>query len=920
MSDMLSISSTAVSAYQRALSTVSNNIANVSTDGYSRQDVALESNSPARNANYYLGTGVAFGAVKRQFDAFAENNLRKSMSDLKSQEPMVDYTKRVMDIMGDKSVGLSSALDQFFDAARQLSVDPASTVQRSSFLRSSEGLASRFGELSRQLDLIAVEGQQALESAAGQFNTLTSQLALVNVQLNKTAKLEEQPSELLDRRDLLLRQISEFAGIKTSFDNNGVVQVSLGSTITQSLVVDRQTARPIGVDTSNGKFDFVLDPYGTTESLPGINSGTMGGLTNFISNVLEPAQKSLDFLAKTLVKEVNATQSNGIDGYGHTGGPLFKLDTTQAHEAAGIEVAITDGMKVATASQFRITESNQNSGTARSTISYENPGVPLGISNPALGNNANPAAGIAAKVDGAMLYKSITSVAAGIDSPTFYLDNATDGQQLQILTRDGRHLMGKSLTLDEKFQMMTPDNGFADGATYSEAYLNSSGDYGYRGIDVLYGAKAAVQYRQMLDQNGLVIDGVPIPAKLESGPIAANLQGVIVGKGDLKINGHSLSELNIKPDEQDPAQSIANWVNQAKIDGLQAEAFNEISVPASSLDFKQPLVINGVEIGPFSDMQSLVNAIQEKSTSKDASTESTGVTARVGERGELIIANLAARGGRSISIGTPDSKKYPDNALGTPSREWMGRIRLSQTLDIDRPEKSDIKITFGDNGSPAELTRLGIRTGAYFSGPVPDDVLVFVTGSGTSSTVAASFSGEPFSPQDKLRQQTLELKFIDSTHYVVIDKATQTELAKRSFDPSAQELLIDYQNLKIKLNTQPNVGDTFVIDGNRDGVGDNTNMLAMAELAKKPVIEGKTLSNTYIDQVNDIGNLAQQAKITQQALTVVNDQAVQSRDKISGVNLDDEAAELIRFQQAYQASAKAMQVSNELFSSIVQIR
>jgi flagellar hook-associated protein 1 FlgK len=69
-----------------------------------------------------------------------------------------------------------------------------------------------------------------------------------------------------------------------------------------------------------------------------------------------------------------------------------------------------------------------------------------------------------------------------------------------------------------------------------------------------------------------------------------------------------------------------------------------------------------------------------------------------------------------------------------------------------------------------------------------------------------------------------------------------------------------------------------------------------------------------------VGNLAQQAKITQQALTVVKDQAVQSRDKISGVNLDDEAAELIRFQQAYQASAKALQVSSQLFDAILQVR
>jgi flagellar hook-associated protein FlgK len=94
----------------------------------------------------------------------------------------------------------------------------------------------------------------------------------------------------------------------------------------------------------------------------------------------------------------------------------------------------------------------------------------------------------------------------------------------------------------------------------------------------------------------------------------------------------------------------------------------------------------------------------------------------------------------------------------------------------------------------------------------------------------------------------------------------------------------------------------------------------MVDLSKKGVIDGKTFSNAYIDQVNTIGNLAQQAKITQQALTVVNDQAIQARDKVSGVNLDDEAAELIRYQQAYQASAKAMQLSNELFSTIVQIR
>jgi flagellar hook-associated protein 1 FlgK len=164
MSDMLGISGNAIGAYQRALSTVSNNIANVNTEGYSRQDVVLKDTAPSKAANMFFGTGVALEAVKRQFDAFAESNLRNSTSDLATQKPMVEYTKRVMDIMGDKSVGLSSALDDFFAAANSLSADPASSVLRSTFLRSSEGLGSRFAELSGQLDLVGTETKQALES------------------------------------------------------------------------------------------------------------------------------------------------------------------------------------------------------------------------------------------------------------------------------------------------------------------------------------------------------------------------------------------------------------------------------------------------------------------------------------------------------------------------------------------------------------------------------------------------------------------------------------------------------------------------------------------------------------------------------------------------------------------------------------
>jgi flagellar hook-associated protein 1 FlgK len=97
-------------------------------------------------------------------------------------------------------------------------------------------------------------------------------------------------------------------------------------------------------------------------------------------------------------------------------------------------------------------------------------------------------------------------------------------------------------------------------------------------------------------------------------------------------------------------------------------------------------------------------------------------------------------------------------------------------------------------------------------------------------------------------------------------------------------------------------------------------MLDMVSLGKNPVAGGKSIRDNYVDQINSVGNTSQQATITQQALKVVNDQAVASKASVSGVSLDQEAASLIRYQQAYQAAAKALQVSGVLFDAIVQIR
>jgi len=936
MSNLLGISSTAVAAYQRALGTVSNNIANVSTEGYSRQTSTLSQSAPAKQANMFLGTGVVFTSVKRAFDTFAESNLRNSNTDLSTQTPMVEYTQRVMDIMGDDSVGLSSALDTFFESARSLSVDPASGVMRTSFLRSTEGVGSRFAELSGQLNLVSDETRQALESASGQLNTLTEQLSLVNQQLTKGTSLDSQPPELLDRRDLLLRQMSEYSRIKTSFTSNGIVSVSLGTTMKQSLVVDGIKSRPVGMDpNSNSKLDMVIDPYGKTEPLSGASGGTFGGLNTFISQVLEPAQKNLDFLAQSFVDEVNKVQKNGIDGYGNMGQPLMKIDVTAVSKAQGIGMVISDPMRVATGALFRVTTNNNNASDVKAKVAYTPPPETVGVSNTRLINNPFTSTPVPIEVGGGRLFAPVTTLAAGMENPVIYLDNVKPGQQLQLLTQDGRHLIGSEMSIDEKYQLLSKENGFSEPVTFSDAYLNKSGPDGYLNTHVFYGAKGSVVYAQQFDRLGQPAAPTPTPAKLETAHIQQLQAGAtgltLIANGAIKLNNNELGPLVLAARETLTPQKVAAWLQKglddSKITDMRVEVYNQIRFNVAALDFHKPLSINGIKIGTvnqdakvaneYKDLSSMVKAIQ-------AAKDRTGVTARIADNGDLIMENALGHEGETINLGPKDVNGQSFNAfnlnLSGSNGLIQGQVRLTRTLGD--PAKSDIRLSFGTSpnaGSPFDLSIVGLRTAAYIEGKVPDDLQVFVTGEGKAS-IAASFAGQPTDPQQKLRAQNLVVTFDAADHYTIKDSVTGTVLAERHYDNTVLNPVVNYQGLAIKFTRSPDVGDVFAVDGNHDGLGNNENMLVMVDLSKKGVIGNKSFSDSYIDQVNTVGNAAQQAKITQQALTVVNAQAKQSRDKVSGVNLDDEAADLIRFQQAYQAAAKSLQISGQLFDSIVQIR
>ena len=836
MSDLLSIGSSGVTAYQRALATVSNNIANVNTDGYTRQDVSLTANQPRQIGNSYLGTGARFDRVQRQYDAFVESNLRNSNSDLQSQKPLLSYVNRLIDVMGDESIGLTTAMNRFFESARDLATDPASVVSRSIFLRDADGLAARFRQLAGQFEILDNETRQSVDTDVGQVNALTAQLAQMNKQLAKHSSESNQPSELLDQRDLLLRELSSLVAIKTRFETNGAVTVSVGDTLDQGILVNQTTSRDINVLQSNiepGKLEFVIDAYGKPETMPGITSGKIGGVMSFRDQVLNPARDSLDNLSVAMVREVNQVHRDGVDAEGLLGGDLFGFAKDKMGQASGMNLVIQDANRVAAAGQFRVIDNPLNSGTALARVAYTPPqfqGPTQLLGDLALAKAPQIATLPSVTIEASQGFTSLGLIPIGTQNLALTLQTPGPGQTLQVLTRDGRHLIGSALNDTQQGLMLKASNGMEAGATYSAQTLNATAPDSYLGMDIFMGAKASVSLMQQFNATtGEAQAPLAVAAKLtgnafvgSADPIAANT---------FQLNGQNLPALSGPL----TLSAVVNWLNTA--------------------------------------------------TANDP---------------------VASR----ITASIQDDKLVLSRPSGNTTQ--------------------DIRLGLGPNGTPADLKRLGFDTTLSIEGATPDDLLVFVTdtaipanATSSSASVQAQFTNIAGDLKQALRASELKVKFVSSTQYQIIDTRTQSVLAERTLvpDPLSATPSLSYRGLKLEFSTAPKQDDEFMIDGNRDGIGNNETMLALVALEDARLMPGGlTITEAYIERVNQVGNVARQAAISEQALQVVYQQAQEARDGISGVSLDEEASALVRFQQAYQANAKVMQTAMSLFDSILQIR
>jgi flagellar hook-associated protein FlgK len=351
MTDLIGIGVSGLSAYQRALATTSNNVANLQTEGYVRQRAVLASSGQDATSVVSIGTGVRFAEVQRLYDQFAEENLQRAGAALEAEQGLLKELQALQDAIGSSEIGLHGAFQDFFDGARELEAAPASAGARAGFLAKADGLAARFRGLAATAFNLDSGTRAQIDQAVRETNTRLTEIASLNAQLLKRGSASEQPMQLLDQRDNAIRELAKRLGVTAVIGPGGAANLYAGESASGVALVENGVARTMTAvfdPYDFGKAEFVLDAASRPVVLPGINTGKIGGLVGFRREGLGLVVNKLDELALSFGRAVNKLHRAGLDSAGRPGEDLFYVGpkfTVEARANAGsgrLSVTVVD--------------------------------------------------------------------------------------------------------------------------------------------------------------------------------------------------------------------------------------------------------------------------------------------------------------------------------------------------------------------------------------------------------------------------------------------------------------------------------------------------------------------------------------------------------------------------------------------------
>ncbi len=785
MPSLLDTSLSGLRAYQGALSTTSQNIANVGNEDYTRQRVEFNARLPIKQGSGFVGQGVDLTSVNRVIDSFNTINIRELTANNARLEAFESFSSRMEDVIADQDASLLPTLNNFFSSLNDVANDPSANAPRVALVATAESLQQRFLSISGELKDIENEINSRVRSDVTDINAITTELANLNDAITRISDPGNRPSDLLDQRDGLVKKLAEKISVTVVEQQDGSFNVLVG---TGQLLVTNSTSLTLIVqndDAQPDKTSVAIQSVagGAVNITNALVGGDLGGILDFRDNILDSTQNRFGRTAIGVSEAVNAQNIQGLDLNGDLGKNLFS--SVSAGRLQG---------------QFGGNYLVNGFDATGETVSFN-----LDFDGITLSPSVLISAGDTNAVIAQNILTAIGTAAAVVANPdgSYTLPGSTSGQSMRF------SLYGSNIQF-EKIGGPSPLG--------NDLVISNMVDDGVGGV---------------------VNDAAMTLSSL--GPSSTRTTAGVVSNGS---NATFLGPATI---------AIANTNNTG----------------------------SGVAVFSITDITQLTNSDYELSFNAGnytlvRLTDNTTVATGAGPNFSV--------DGLEISVGGVPANS--DSFIIRPTQE--GALEFKSL--VNNPAK--IAAAF-----PVRATSRVANIG---------DINVIQT------TITDALDGD--------LTRTVDV-FFDPVNppgsFDVVDRASGAVLQNNViyFDG----INVAQNGWQVQIKGTPQSGDIITLQQNTNSTSDNRNLLLMAGLQTKSVLDNSTVSfeQTYNSLTTEVGVVSQQVAINLEVERSLLQSAFAQRESVSGVNLDEEAADLIRFQQAYQALARIIQAADEIFQSLL---
>jgi flagellar hook-associated protein 1 FlgK len=494
----------------------------------------------------------------------------------------------------------------------------------------------------------------------------------------------------------------------------------------------------------------------------------------------------------------------------------------------------------------------------------------------------------------------------------------------QVLLSQGRALAQRLQDYDKRLRDMATDVDTRFAGEAREVTLLSQGIARLNGEITVATESSGQPPNDLLDQRDRLIDEIAKKVNVTTIAEGAGTINVFIGNGQPLVLGTTASEITTVTDPFDPERTqfalktatgtvdISRAVSGGTLGGLLdwrremlEPARNElgrISLAIASqvnAQHHEGMDLNGALGGDFFTVGAVgIDDVTTNTGTAVPTATRTGIGALTG--GDYVLANTGSgytlrRQDTGATVSFTGTGTLADPILADGLSIVVGAGSASGDQYIIHPTRDAVR---GFNVAITDPSRVAAAA------PIRASATTGNSGSGSITT------GEVLDAANGQLLTTASIVFTSATTYTINGGAAQTYTAGGN---------IDANGWRVQINGTPATGDTFTVRSNAGASGDNRNIFALSDALGAGVMEGGTLSvaNAVSRLTADVGLQTRTAQVNRDAEAAVNADDLDARDAVSGVNLDEEAANMLRYQQAYQAAAQVIATASSLFDSLL---